>query len=346
MRFKLQPEKIDFGNTLVENIFINDYMPLAEGNAVKVYLLGYKYALDKETTFSNETIAKNLGMTLIDVESAWVYWQEQGVVKLYDYPGDNYQIEFVNLKQHYVENIYRHMPKPVTSPAQDKPDFDDLIDANKSQAFRDMFRDIELVIGRLLTVNEKRNLLDWITKYGATPEIVVETFKYTYEKKQIKNMRYVESMLAGWHDHNIHDTDSLNDYLENKRKNYKYYNMVRKQLGFTHRQLTQGEKEIIDQWVDQWHFPMDVIEHALSFSTKTTSPNLNYFHAILENWQKKGAFTLEAIQHLKKTPSKPRKTSKTHHNFDQQYTKMSEEELENLARKNHYETIDDKEGRK
>jgi len=64
MIFNLQNEKIDFGNTPVENIFINDYMPMADGLHVKVYLLGFKYAKDGEESFSNETIAKNLGRQL------------------------------------------------------------------------------------------------------------------------------------------------------------------------------------------------------------------------------------------------------------------------------------------
>src|SRR5665647_1279462 len=90
MKFKLQQEKIDFGSTQIENIFINDFMPTAKGNYVKIYLLAYKYAKDNEDTFTNETLSKNLGLSLTEVDEAWKYWEEQGLIKLINYSKKNY----------------------------------------------------------------------------------------------------------------------------------------------------------------------------------------------------------------------------------------------------------------
>lgn len=347
MMFKLQQEKIDFGNTSIENIFINDFMPMAKGDYVKVYLLGFKYAMDGESTFSNETISKNIGITTEEVNQAWDYWKDQGIVNLNTNAEGRQEIEFVNLKQLYVENIYRYLPKDVVSPKdgrEQKTDFDMLIEANKSQPIKDMFREVELTLGRLVTPNEKRNILDWIANYSATPEIVVETFKYAVEKKNIKSMKYVETLLAAWFDNNIHDKEELSKYLDNKRKNFKYYNTVKKHLGFDGRQLTLSEKKIIDVWVDHWGFSMDMIIHALSYSSKTTNPNLNYFNTILENWHKSGFKKVDDLSKQQKPQTKYTKNNtKTLHNFEQQYNKLSEEELEDLARKNYFDLIKDEE---
>ncbi|MDP3386630.1 MAG: DnaD domain protein [Eubacteriales bacterium] len=347
MMFKLQQEKIDFGNTSIENIFINDFMPVAKGDFVKVYLLGFKYAMDGESNFSNETISKNMGLSLEEVNEAWKYWKDQGIVNINTNTQGNLEIEFVNLKQFYVENIYRYLPKDSTlhnDRHEQKTDFDMLIEANKSQPIKDMFREVELTLGRLVTPNEKRNILDWIANYSATPEIIVETFKYSVEKKSIKSMKYVETLLAAWFDNNIHDKEELSKYLDDKKRNFKYYNTVKKHLGFDGRQLTLSEKKIIDVWVDQWGFSMEMIIHALSFSSKTTNPNLNYFNTILENWYKSDFKKIEDVARQQKPQPKYNKNNpKTLHNFEQQYNKLSEEELEDMARKNYFDLIKDEE---
>lgn len=347
MMFKLQQEKIDFGNTSIENIFINDFMPVAKGDFVKVYLLGFKYAMDCENNFSNETISKNIGITLDEVNEAWIYWKDQGIVNInHDIQG-NPEIEFVNLKQFYVENIYRYLSKDIVldnERQEEKTDFDMLIEANKSQPIKNMFREIELTLGRLVTPNEKRNILDWIANYSATPEIVVETFKYAVEKKSIKSMKYVETLLAAWFDNNINNKEELTKYLDDKRKNFKYYNTVKKHLGFDGRQLTLSEKKIIDVWVDQWGFSMDMIIHALSFSSKTSNPNLNYFNTILENWHKSDIKKIDDLKNQQKPQTKyPKPSPKALHNFEQQYNKLSEEQLEDMARKNYFDLIKDEE---
>ncbi|SHJ27652.1 DnaD and phage-associated domain-containing protein [Dethiosulfatibacter aminovorans DSM 17477] len=348
MIFKLQNEKIDFGNTPVENIFINDYMPMAKGIHVKVYLLGYKYAKDREETFSNETIAKNLGISLKEVYDSWEYWQDQGIVVI---TGDRYSagsssVEFVNLKQLYVENIYKYVPDAgKEEPKEEKLSLEDAVSANKSESVRKMFRDVEFVFGRLLTPNEKRNILDSISKYSSTTEMVYETFKYAVEKKNVKNMRYVESLLASWYDKEIFDIDSLRDHLGINEKNYKYYNTVRKHLGFSGRSLTLEERNLIDCWVDQWHFSEEMIIKALSYSTGTTNPNMKYFNKILENWYSKGISKVEDIQSFDKKPRKKQSatTKNAFHNFEQKYSKMSEDELEKLAKFSIEDLIDDKE---
>ncbi len=348
MIFKLQNEKIDFGDTPVENIFINDYMPMAKGIHVKVYLLGYKYAKDKEESFSTETIAKNLGISLKEVNDSWEYWQDQGIVKIIgdEYSANAPSIEFINLKQLYVENIYRYVPDTKKEePKEEKLSLEDAVSANKSDNVRKMFRDIEFVFGRLITPNEKRNILDWISKYSANTEIVYETFKYAVEKKNVKNMRYVESLLASWYDKEIFDIDSLRNHLGINEKNYKYYNTVRKHLGFSGRSLTLEERNLIDCWVDQWHFSEEMIIKALSYSTGTTNPNMKYFNKILENWHSKGISKVEDIQVFDKKPRKKQSQTKKNafHNFEQQYNKMSEDELEKLAKKSFQDLIDDKE---
>jgi hypothetical protein len=62
MYFILEEMQYELGDTPIDNIFINDYMPDADGTYVKVYLMGYKWAKERQS-FNNETLAKKFKNT-------------------------------------------------------------------------------------------------------------------------------------------------------------------------------------------------------------------------------------------------------------------------------------------
>ena len=88
--------------TDVENIFLNEYMPGAPGDFVKVYLYGLLYG-ESEVDMSNEVLAKQLRISEETAENAWDYWESMGVIK--KIPKKNkeakyhYDIEFINLRE-------------------------------------------------------------------------------------------------------------------------------------------------------------------------------------------------------------------------------------------------------
>ena len=65
--FLLEKNKYDLGETSIENIFLNDFMPGANGEFVKVYLLGYKFAKEGRTGITSENLADYLGIPESDV---------------------------------------------------------------------------------------------------------------------------------------------------------------------------------------------------------------------------------------------------------------------------------------
>jgi len=108
MKFEIQKAPIDLTDTSFDSIFITDFMPAAEGIYVKVYLLGYKYAKDRNMIFDNNTIANILNVPIEKVDESWRYWENIGVIHFKASTNDilHYSIEFVNLKQLYIDNIY------------------------------------------------------------------------------------------------------------------------------------------------------------------------------------------------------------------------------------------------
>lgn len=71
--------------TTVDNLFISSYMPYASGECVKVYLYGLLLCNDSlESRNTLEEFSKALNLPVQDIESAFLYWQEQGLVQILD----------------------------------------------------------------------------------------------------------------------------------------------------------------------------------------------------------------------------------------------------------------------
>ena len=150
MGFIKSTASIDLGDTPIENIFIDVYMPMANGTFVKVYLLGYKYSCDSDMSknVTNLTLAKNLNIPLSDVLSAWDFWESKKIIKKHTESEESeteYSVEFLNLKQLYIDNNYKNIYSLQTESSELETytcSTTDLIDANKIPEIKEMFNEI------------------------------------------------------------------------------------------------------------------------------------------------------------------------------------------------------------
>ena len=71
--------------TPIDNLFITSFMPYASGECVKVYLYGLLACNDSNTSHNTiEQFSKALNLSEQDIESAFLFWQEQGLVQILD----------------------------------------------------------------------------------------------------------------------------------------------------------------------------------------------------------------------------------------------------------------------
>ena len=79
--FKLSPEAALDGSVTVENKFIVEYMPYADGDYVKVYLYGLSLAARKSDPDDTlDRLARRLGLDAATVDAAIEYWTERGLM--------------------------------------------------------------------------------------------------------------------------------------------------------------------------------------------------------------------------------------------------------------------------
>ncbi len=351
MSFFVETTDMDLGDTPVENIFINDFMPMADGTYVKVYLLGYKYAKDRDSSInlSNEIIAKHLNIPLNDVLRAWDFWQEKGIIKKHSKENSNeydYEVEFLNLKQLYIKNTYQ--PICAKENTKSSPTYscsvEDLIEANKIPSIHDMFNSIDYIVRRPLVPNEKKKVLEWIYNYNMNPDIIVKAFFYSVEKKGKKNVNYIEGIIRNWYDMNITTIEALQEHFKSQDERFYRYEKILRSLGINMSFANEGQMKVIDKWFEDWKFTLEVVLRACEDGTKkTTNPNINYIDGILSSWYHKGIKDVSEITEKDKpassnntntiTPSKKQPLKTRFHNFEQRTSKYTPEELEDIIRK-------------
>ena len=79
--FKLSPEASLDGAITVENKFIVEYMPYADGDYVKVYLYGLSLAARKQDPDDSvERLSRRLNLDMVTVDAAIEYWTERGLM--------------------------------------------------------------------------------------------------------------------------------------------------------------------------------------------------------------------------------------------------------------------------
>jgi DnaD/phage-associated family protein len=307
--FRLKSNNEDLGHTLLENVFINHYMPQAPGNFVKVYILGMKYAQNQSnTSLSNEIIAKTLDISEEETLQAWKYWEAQNIIKLapYSQGSQDVAIEFVTIKE-LMLNIKDKKPQI------DKYSPDRIIAARQNFRIKDMFEYIKKIYGREPATNEMFTYLDWVDDYGMPPELVILLIDDCCSRGK-KDLPYLKQVAKNWFDAGINSLEKANEHNERHKEKWQKYGKVLSffRLGAP----TQVQEQMLHKWFYEFNYSEDVILRACSFTANTMKPSFSYLDKIITEWNNKGLKTIQEVEaYITKSdntaPTKSKPSSKT-----------------------------------
>lgn len=313
--FLLEKNKYDLGETSLENIFINDFMPGANGEFVKVYILGYKFARENREDITNEKLADYLGILESDVNRAWQYWQKMGIVEL---EGD--KVKFINLKELYINNVYN-----LKEEKKEEKGYSEIVE---NPTYANLLTRAEFLMREPIAPMKKIDIINWITSYNMPADLIEEAFFYTTEIKGIYNISYVEQVVRNWSKDNIRTMEDVEkSYIEHDLKYYRYKKVMR-YIGVD-KKFSQADFNIINSWFDEFNFSKDLILAACNRTSKISKPNVSYVDAILMKWKELGINSVEEIE--EKDQKKKKRKPTAFHNFKQITDKYSEEELFDVA---------------
>lgn len=175
--------KEDFGlfsSTDIPDIFFSDYLGLASGDAVKVYLyLAFLSKNGKEVNINE--ISKMLSLSYDVVNNSIKYWEEQAL--LIKKP-DGYIL--ANLKEIALSKLYS--PKVTSGPES--------IERNEKNRTRTIC--IESINNQFFsgTMNPTwyTDIDLWFEKYGFDEQVMLALFSYCSEKTENINRNYIQAV--------------------------------------------------------------------------------------------------------------------------------------------------------
>lgn len=265
-------------DTKIENIFINEYMPQAPGDFVKVYLYACMNA-EHNVEIDNESLAKQLLLDKETVKEAFDYWEKLGVIRksyIFDDNTDEYLIEFINQKQLMYGKSTVKPESKTTGKLKNINSFGD-------EALRNLIRKIEALLNRTLSSTDISKVLSWITDYQTEPEIICHAVKTGVDMNKT-SMRYIEGIIRGWSEEGMTSVEQIKESQKEKDDRHQRYKRVLRALGFT-RNATEEEKRIMDKWFDVMGYNMERVLEACKKTAGISSPNFNYVNKVLENWE-------------------------------------------------------------
>ena len=296
--------------TRVENLFINEFLPDAPGDYVKVYLYGLMYAQYDEE-IDSLMIARALGMSEGEVEDAWGYWAARGLVRK---SADGALIEFVRMvEQFYGKSRILSAEEKESKPARaedgynenfDDEDVDTFFDFDREESeepakkiakrvaeraeagytgetLRRIFEKYQDVTGRTISRKETEKLSDAVSIYGISPEVLSYAIDYCAELGNY-SADYIFRVAFRWKEDGCEVAEAVDALLEKDSERNKAYREVFRALGFS-RQTNPSDREIMDRWLDEMNFSLAEILEACRAAGGIREPSLRYVNRILEN---------------------------------------------------------------
>ncbi|MDR1069125.1 MAG: DnaD domain protein [Clostridiales Family XIII bacterium] len=264
-------------DTCVPNIFLELYLPHLSGDCVRVYLYAWTNAR-RGQVFSNEGIADKLGIPVEAVLSAWTELESEAVVrKIFHNEHDklSFDIEFADLKG--------SMFAPEAKSARTKRPSDKAAARRLSDAgVKDLFREIEKIIGRPFPAGDYQKVAELLTEFEASAELVARAYGYCMDRGRNPSAAYVREIIREWTGKGIRTAKEADDHIEVVDMRFGIYRKIMRALGLSPQALTEAEKRVFDVWLDDYTMSADEI---LEVTQKAAGKQnkFDYVKKIIEN---------------------------------------------------------------
>lgn len=232
--FKLSSEASLDGAISVENKFIVDYMPYADGDYVKIYLYGLSLAARKGSADDTvERLARRLDIDVATVNAAIDYWCDRGLMSRLD--GD----------------ICYFSPRSAR-PKIKKWDVDEYAEFNRiAQLY---------ITGRQILSNEYNEYYSLMEQLNIEWQAMACIIKYCADLKgENVAYQYVLAVARNLAEDGHRSFDEVNDKLDEYGV---YYNDLRAVLGAMGKRSVDPEAvKLYKKWKNEYKFDFEVILH-------------------------------------------------------------------------------------
>ncbi len=304
--------------TVLSNRFIDNFMPRANGEFVKVYIYLLRVLSAAPSSFNLEDMADSLFCTDRDISRALKYWEAEKLLSLtYDAehqlsgitilnPGDTGQLESsVSREEVFSERSTSAFASSAKadpgSAASKRPDAlspltpDRVKELKQNEEVSQLLYISEQYLGKVLTPTEIQKILYFYDELKMSADLIEYLVEYCVSRGR-KSMRYIETVALAWFEDGVTTVEMAREASSRFSKDY--YTIL-KAMGISGRNPVGNEITYIDTWRKTYGFDLELIQEACSRTVLTTGqPSFQYADKILSGWKKKNVHTLEDIRLL------------------------------------------------
>ncbi len=284
-----------FEDINIPELFVSNHLTNANGDYVKLYL--YCMFISKHNgDISPLDLSKKLSLPLSTVEQGLKYWEENGVMTRKQ---KNYILN--DLKQQEIGKLYTpkltSLPEDAVKNTSKNVQRTKIINAINSMFFQGVmsptwYTDIDTLFA----------------KYKFEEDVVYSLFQYCFDRQAL-HRKYLFTVADAWAQSGIVTMEDVDNYYSQFEKTNQMKKSIVKKLGFV-RNLSEYEEAYVNKWVNDFNYPLDIIEIALKKTTSKTNPSFDYIDKILTDWHERKLNSVSDINEFLKTQREKQKEFK------------------------------------
>ena len=301
----------NYTTTMVSNIFIDTYMPAANGEFVKIYLYLLRCISGGREDLSICTLADTFNNTENDICRALKYWEQQklltlkkneaGIVteiQLNDISvpaaaaaaSDQAAPSNQTLESTGTANTVSTQTTDAGTVVFDKlppktMDTERVASLSQQEDIQQLFCIVEQYLGRTLGSTHINTILYLYDKLHFSADLIEYLVEYCVSRGN-KSIRYIETVGLAWHAEHI---TTVEQAREASSQYNKYIFTVLKSFVIKGRSPVASEVSYIKKWTSDYGFTLDIITQACERTvTQIHQPSFEYADKILDNWHKQG----------------------------------------------------------
>ena len=224
------------GFTVLDNTFLNEFLPQATGDDVKVYLYGLNLCSNPNEEDNNlDTICKVLSLTEDQVIKSFSYWQEMGLVQLVS--ANPLEVKYLPVRAHSGSAKIR--------------------DKNKYSDFNKQIQ--EIISGRMITPNEYNEYHSLIEIHHFEPEALVLIARYcTTIKSTSIGYSYILAVARDFARDGLKTVETVEQKFIEQEKSTKEIKQILDSLGLK-READIDERNLYLKWTNSFGFTHGVV---------------------------------------------------------------------------------------
>ncbi len=246
---------------------------LKNASAEELKTLIYYYA-EPETSVSDA--ARETGLTVAQVESAYAFWRGAGIFSEAETPKKAVATD---------TSVYRNY---------DSATIADAIEGDSDFSF--LCRVAGDKLEKQLTKNDYSSLF-YLYDFVRIPAPVICGIIEDCCANEKKSLQYIFKKAVSLYEDGIDTYDKLEAYLAKRAAINSDIGKLRKLMGMGDRALTSKEKKLFDCWFGDWQFPFETVKLAYEKTIDSTGKlSTTYMNAILRRWHESGFETPEDVE--------------------------------------------------